>query len=150
MCGIAGLVSLDPERRVGAMLQTIEHRGRDDEGVWTSEPIDDSGRRTGLGHRRLAIIDTSRAGHQPMLSVDGRYVITFNGEIYNYRELRKELQSKGHEFRTHTDTEVLLAAFAEWGSNCLPLLNGMFAFAVWDQQERMLTLARDHVGIKPF
>jgi len=85
-----------------------------------------------------------------MLSHDSRYVITFNGEIYNYRELRKELRAKGHEFRTDTDTEVLLAAFAEWGSNCLSLLNGMFAFAVWDQQERMLTLARDHVGIKPF
>jgi len=149
MCGIAGLISLDPERHTPAMLQTIEHRGRDDEGVWTSEAIDDSGRRACLGHRRLAIIDTSRAGHQPMLSADGRYVITFGGEIYNYRELRQELKSKGHLFRTETDTEVLLTAFAEWGKECLPRLNGMFHFAVWDNRERTLTLARDHVGIKP-
>jgi asparagine synthase (glutamine-hydrolysing) len=148
MCGIAGLVSLNPERRIAAMLQTIEHRGRDDEGVWTSEPIDD-GRRACLGHRRLAIIDTSKAGHQPMLSADGRYTLTFGGEIYNYCELREELKSKGHTFRTQTDTEVLLTAFAEWGKECLPRLNGMFHFAVWDKQERTLTLARDHVGIKP-
>ena len=149
MCGIAGIINSDPERLTGAMLQTIEHRGRDDEGVWISEAIDDSGRRACLGHRRLAIIDTSRAGHQPMLSADGRYVITFGGEIYNYRELRDELITRGHAFRTKTDTEVLLTAFAEWGTQCLPRLNGMFHFAIWDNQERMLTLARDHVGIKP-
>lgn len=149
MCGIAGLISFDPERRIGAMLQTIEHRGRDDEGVWTSTAVDDSGRRACLGHRRLAIIDTSRAGHQPMLSADGRYVITFGGEIYNYRELRQQLKSKGHAFRTETDTEVLLTAFAEWGTECLPRLNGMFHFAIWDRHERTLTLVRDHVGIKP-
>jgi len=149
MCGIAGLISLDPERQVGAMLQSIEHRGRDDEGVWTSEVIDDSGRRLCFGHRRLAIIDPSSAGHQPMLSADGRYVITFGGEIYNYRELREELRIKGRQFRTQTDTEILLTAFAEWGLNCLPRLNGMFAFAVWDNQERRLTLVRDRVGIKP-
>jgi len=131
------------------MLQTIEHRGRDDEGVWTSETIDESDRRVCLGHRRLAIIDTSGAGHQPMLSANGRYAITFGGEIYNYRELRKQLQSKGHVFRTATDTEVLLIAFAEWGKECLPRLNGMFHFAVWDNRDRTLTLARDHVGIKP-
>src|SRR6266446_1959974 len=128
MCGIAGLISLEPERRACTMLQTIEHRGRDDEGVWTSEAIDEPGRRACLGHRRLAIIDTSRAGHQPMLSADGRYAITFGGEIYNYRELREQLQSKGHVFRTVTDTEVLLIAFAEWGKECLPHLNGMFHF----------------------
>src|SRR3989440_12368773 len=149
MCGIAGLVSLDPERRIGAMLQTIEHRGRDDEGVWTSEPIDETGSLIALGHRRLAIIDTGPGGHQPMLSADGRFVITFGGEVYNYRELREGLKSKGHLFRTQTDTEVLLTAFAEWGKDCLPRLNGMFHFAVWDNQERTLTLARDHVGIKP-
>jgi len=149
MCGIAGLISLEPEQRIAAMLRTIEHRGRDDEGVWTSEAIDDSGRRACLGHRRLAIIDTSSAGHQPMLSADGRYVLTFGGEIYNYRELREELKGKGHVFQTETDTEVLLTAFAEWGKECLPRLNGMFHFAVWDNRERTLTLARDHVGIKP-
>ena len=149
MCGIAGLISLEPERYIGAMLQSIEHRGRDDEGVWTSGRIDEQGRRASLGHRRLAIIDTSQAGHQPMLSADGRYVLTFGGEIYNYRELREELKSKGHRFNTETDTEVLLAAFAEWNKECLPRLNGMFHFAVWDNQDRTLTLARDHVGIKP-
>ena len=131
------------------MLEAIEHRGRDDEGVWTSGVIDDEGRRATLGHRRLAIIDTSEAGHEPMLSADGRFALTFNGEIYNYRELRQELQAKNHSFRTDTDTEVLLAAFIEWGEECLPRLNGMFAFAVWDARERQLTLARDRVGIKP-
>ena len=149
MCGIAGIIVADPDKYISSMLRTIEHRGRDDEGMWTSEAIDDTGRRVCFGHRRLAIIDTSSAGHQPMLSADGRYVITFNGEIYNYRELREELKSKGFEFRTNTDTEVLLAAFAEWGADCLPRLNGMFAFAVWDHQEQTLTLARDHAGIKP-
>src|SRR6267378_4201475 len=149
MCGIAGLISLDPERRIGAMLQTIEHRGRDDEGVWTSQPIDETGSRIALGHRCLVIIDTGPGGYQPMLSADGRFVITFGGEIYNYRELREELRSKGHPFKTQSDTEVLLAAFAEWGKNCLPRLYGMFHFAVWDNQERTVTLARDHVGIKP-
>ena len=149
MCGIAGLVSSEPEKYIGLMLRTIEHRGRDDEGIWTSEALDDAGRQVCFGHRRLAIIDTSSAGHQPMLSRDGRFVITFNGEIYNYRELREELKSKGHHFHTDTDTEVLLAAFAEWGTECLSHLNGMFAFAVWDNRDRTLTLARDHVGIKP-
>ncbi len=149
MCGIAGIITQEPDRYVRRMLDTIEHRGRDDEGVWTSDPIDKLGRRVGLGHRRLAIIDTSRAGHQPMVSSDGRYVLTFGGEIYNYRELRDELTGKGHVFRTQTDTEVLLTAFIEWGADCLPRLNGMFHFAVWDNQDRTLTLARDHVGIKP-
>ena len=134
---------------MSSMLSTIEHRGRDDEGIWTSDAVDENSRQVCLGHRRLAIIDTSSAGHQPMQYADGRYVITFNGEIYNYRELREDLKSKGHEFHTDTDTEVLLAAFAEWGADCLPYLNGMFAFAVWDNRERTLTLARDHVGIKP-
>jgi asparagine synthase (glutamine-hydrolysing) len=149
MCGIAGIISAEPEQHIAGMLRAVEHRGRDDEGVWTSNPIDDRGRRVCLGHRRLAIIDTSSAGHQPMHSADGRYVITFNGEIYNYRELREELKGKGHVFRTETDTEVLLAAFAEWGKESVARLNGMFAFAIWDNRDRTLTLARDHVGIKP-
>ncbi len=131
------------------MLEAVEHRGRDDEGVWTSAVIDDAGRRACLGHRRLSIIDVSAAGHQPMLSEDNRYALTFNGEIYNYRELRAELEKKNHRFRTDTDTEVLLTAFIEWGAECLPRLNGMFAFAVWDEREKTLTLARDRLGIKP-
>src|SRR5690349_6596516 len=89
MCGIAGLIDQNPEARMGAMLQAIEHRGRDDEGVWTSPPVNDAGQRVSFGHRRLSIIDTSSAGHQPMLSHEGRYVVILNGEIYNYRELRE-------------------------------------------------------------
>lgn len=149
MCGIAGIIHQEPEARIRPMLESLEHRGRDDEGVWTSPEIDVEGRRACLGHRRLSIIDTTSAGHQPMLSVDGRYAVTFNGEIYNYRELKQELEAKGHRFRTDTDTEVLLAAFAEWGIDCLPRLNGMFAFGMWDAKERTLTLARDRLGIKP-
>src|SRR6267142_1451073 len=109
MCGISGLITTEPEARIGAMLRAIEHRGRDDEGVWSSLVITDP--RITLGHRRSSIIDTSRAGHQPMLSQDGRLVVILNGEIYNYRELREQLQSKGRTFRTQTDTEVLLAAW---------------------------------------
>src|SRR5687768_8459384 len=149
MCGIAGLIDLNPEARIGAMLKAIEHRGRDDEGVWTSGVVDDEGRRVCFGHRRLSIIDTSSAGHQPMLSPDGRLVVMLNGEIYNYRELRDELQSKGQVFRTQSDTEVLLAAWTQWGEKCLDRLNGMFAFALWDNRERALYLVRDRVGIKP-
>ena len=149
MCGIAGLISLDSDRHIAPMLKTIEHRGRDDEGTWTSAAIDDAGKSISLGHRRLAIIDISPAGHQPMISRDGRFVLTFNGEIYNYRELREQLKAKGHTFLTDTDTEVLLIAFSEWGVESLSRLNGMFAFAVWDTKERALTLARDRVGIKP-
>lgn len=148
MCGIAGLINANPDASVQTMLKTLEHRGRDDEGVWTST-TDNLNQRISLGHRRLAIIDTSSAGHQPMLSRDGRFVITFNGEIYNYRELREQLKTHGHQFHTDTDTEVLLASFSQWGPDCLLRLNGMFAFAIWDNGERTLTLARDHVGIKP-
>jgi asparagine synthase (glutamine-hydrolysing) len=149
MCGIAGLISHDPAARIGAMLRSIEHRGHDGEGVWTSAPVDDAGRRVCLGHRRLAIIDTSAAGRQPMSYADGRVQISFNGEIYNYRELRRELETRGHTFRTDTDTEVLLAAFAEWGVDCLTRLNGIFAFALWDAPTRTLVLARDRLGVKP-
>ena len=149
MCGIAGLVTQDPESRIGAMLKAVEHRGRDDEGVWSSAAINGDGQRVCFGHRRLSIIDTSSAGHQPMLSNDGRLVVILNGEIYNYRELREQLLSKGHNFQTQTDTEVLLAAWAEWGEDSLSRLNGMFAFALWDDREQTLFLVRDRVGIKP-
>lgn len=149
MCGIAGIVSRNPHSLIGPMLRSIEHRGRDDEGAWLSESIDDSGRQACLGHRRLAIIDTTPAGHEPMLSYSGRFVLTFNGEIYNYRELREQLRVLGNEFRTESDAEVLLAAFEAWGTDAIGRLNGMFAFGIWDNQKRTLTLARDHVGIKP-
>ena len=149
MCGIAGLITPEPEARIGAMLKAIEHRGRDDEGVWTSPAISTEGQRVCFGHRRLSIIDTSSAGHQPMASHDGRLMVILNGEIYNYRELRAQLASRGRSFRTQTDTEVLLSAWAEWGEECLPRLNGMFAFALWDDKEKSLFLVRDRVGIKP-
>jgi asparagine synthase (glutamine-hydrolysing) len=149
MCGIAGIVSLEPQTLIGPMLESVEHRGRDDQGVWVSDPIDDSGRRAAFGHRRLAIIDPTPAGHEPMFSPDGRFVLTFNGEIYNYRELREQLRPLGHVFKTDCDAEVLIAVIAEWGWQGISRLNGMFAFAVWDNRERTLTLVRDHVGIKP-
>jgi asparagine synthase (glutamine-hydrolysing) len=147
MCGIAGLIEVEPEAIIGTMLKAIEHRGRDDEGVWISKAND--GQKICLGHRRLSIIDTSSAGHQPMLSHDQRFSVILNGEIYNYRELRDELEGRGQSFRTQTDTEVLLAAWESWGTNSLNRLNGMFAFALWDERERALYLVRDRVGIKP-
>src|SRR5437588_1817231 len=149
MCGIAGLISHNPQAFINSMLRSIEHGGLDDEGVWTSQPIDAEERRVCLGHRRLSIIDPSSAGHQPMFSADGGLVVILNGEIYNYRELREHLTAKGHRFRTQTDTEVLLAAWAEWGDECLSRLNGMFAFALWDDKDHALYLVRDRVGIKP-
>ena len=150
MCGIAGIITQDPERRIGAMLRAIEHRGRDDEGVFVSERFGTDELKCALGHRRLSIIDTSPAGHQPFFSDDGRYALTYNGEIYNYLDVREELQSKGERFHTQTDTEVLLKAFVVWGSDCLEKLNGMFAFAIWDVKEGSLFAARDRVGLKPF
>ena len=149
MCGIAGIISPDPETRIDAALLSIEHRGRDDEGVFVSQPFGSHQLKACLGHRRLSIIDTSPAGHQPMLTEDSRYSITLNGEIYNYRELRAELEAKGEVFTTQSDTEVLLKAFRAWGTGSLDKLNGMFAFAVWDDVEKTLTLARDRAGIKP-
>ena len=149
MCGIAGLISSNPERRIGAMLQSIEHRGRDDEGVFVSSAFGNRELKCCLGHRRLSILDTSAAGHQPFFSADRRFALTYNGEIYNYLEVKKELEAKGYQFKTTCDTEVLVNAFAEWNTGCLEKLNGMFAFAVWDELEKTLTLVRDRAGIKP-
>jgi asparagine synthase (glutamine-hydrolysing) len=146
VCGIAGVYHRDGEAVspgvIAAMTAAIAHRGPDDEGVWTDGPV-------ALGNRRLAIIDLSPAGHQPMEDPDGDLVITYNGELYNFRELRAELEARGHRFRSHTDTEVVLAAFKEWGSACLDRFNGMFAFAVWNGRTRELFLARDRYGVKP-
>lgn len=146
MCGIAGIVNLNGMPAEHAVLQrmtdAIAHRGPDGEGHYVDGPI-------GLGHRRLAIIDLSSAGHQPMATEDGRFVLTYNGEIYNFHELRTELEAQGHCFRSRTDSEVLLKAYMCWGKDCLPRLNGMFAFAIWDRKERTLFLARDRYGIKP-
>lgn len=148
MCGIAGILGNADEAALRAMLASIEHRGRDDEGIYCAD-ISAGGGRVLLGHRRLSIIDTTAAGHQPFLSDDGRFAVTYNGEIYNYRELRRELESLGENFRTDSDTEVLLRAFIRYGPDSLPKLNGMFAFAVWDSQEQRLFMARDRSGLKP-
>jgi len=147
MCGIAGIYnfkSLAPvdQETVRDMTNIIAHRGPDADGFHFDGPV-------GLGHRRLAILDLSERGRQPMFFHNRRYAIVFNGEIYNYIELRRDLIAKGCVFRTDTDTEVLLALFAEQGVDCLKRLNGMFAFAIWDSVDRSLFLARDRVGIKP-
>jgi asparagine synthase (glutamine-hydrolysing) len=124
------------------MTDAIAHRGPDGEGFYTDRFV-------GLGHRRLAIIDLSAAGHQPMATSDGRAVLTYNGEIYNYLELKSELEAKGYVFRSRTDSEVLLNAWMEWGPDCVSRFNGMFAFAIWDKRDQSLYLARDRFGIKP-
>jgi asparagine synthase (glutamine-hydrolysing) len=124
------------------MMAAMKHRGPDDRGVWIKEDIH-------LGHNRLSIIDLSPAGHQPMLSHSGRYVIVYNGEVYNFQALRKEMLNQGVSFRSHTDTEVILALWEREGIACISRLRGMFAFAIWDQEEKTLTLVRDRLGIKP-
>lgn len=150
MCGILGIFApggfdAAAEDVVASMSRTLAHRGPDDAGIWI-----DVAAGVGLGHRRLSIIDLSPAGHQPMISADGRYVMILNGEIYNHRELRQELESCGERFRGRSDTEVLLAAIAAWGvERALARANGMFAFAVWDRVARTLNLARDRAGEKP-
>ena len=146
MCGITGVIHLDGAPVSPAVLQrmtdAIAHRGPDGEGHWIEGNV-------GLGHRRLAIIDLSPAGHQPMVSADRRYVLSYNGEVYNFIELRKELEAAGYGFRSRTDSEVVLNAVAAWGVKALDRFNGMFAFALWDREERTLLLARDRYGIKP-
>jgi asparagine synthase (glutamine-hydrolysing) len=144
MCGIAGAldhsgapIAADALRRMG---DVIAHRGPDDAGEWSSGPV-------GLANRRLAIIDTSERGHMPMSRDDLH--ITYNGELYNFRELRGDLQRRGHRFHTATDTEVVLAAFQEWGEECVGRFNGMFALAIWDEGRGRLFLARDRYGVKP-
>jgi len=145
MCGIAGLLRRDGGPADGALLKrmtdVLAHRGPDGEGSYLDGPV-------GLGHRRLSIIDLS-TGAQPMSSAGGSVWITYNGEVYNYRELRQELIAMGMEFRTTSDTEVILAAYEAWGVECLQRLRGMFAFAIWDRPRRRIFLARDRVGIKP-
>ncbi len=151
MCGIAGfwdrgaLRSEQGRQRLEAMTDTLRHRGPDDAGQFVDEAVG-----VGLGSRRLAIVDLSELGHQPMVSADGRYVLTFNGEIYNFPDLRHELEGSGMRFRGSSDTEVLLAAVQHWGlRQALVRSNGMFALALWDRHERRLQLARDRFGEKP-
>jgi asparagine synthase (glutamine-hydrolysing) len=146
MCGIVGIVKFNPhaivdEARVKRMRDVLTHRGPDGAGCWTSGPV-------GLGHRRLAIVDVA-GGHQPMTNEDGTAWITFNGEIYNHAALRPELEARGHRYRSRSDTETILHLYEEHGERAVEKLQGMFAFALWDQKKRSLLLARDRLGIKP-
>jgi len=143
MCGIAGIAGRDPEL-VTRMTGTLVHRGPDDGGLWHDDQVT-------LGHRRLTILDLSERGRQPMTwrRGDDEYVITYNGEIYNFAEIRRELEAKGSRFRSHSDTEVILAAYAEWGERCVTRFNGMWAFALYDRSRRRLLLSRDRFGKKP-
>lgn len=146
MCGITGLINLNGDSVSPVILKrmtdAIVHRGPDAEGHWIEGNV-------GLGHRRLSIIDLTPLGHQPMVSADHRYVLSYNGEIYNYRELRSELEAEGFWFRSQTDSEVVLYAIAHWGVHALKRFNGMFALAFWDRREKNLILARDRYGVKP-
>ena len=146
MCGIAGIFDIKAQRAISTdvlnkMNQVQFHRGPDDGGIFIEQGI-------GLAHRRLSIIDIS-TGQQPLFSIDQSVVIVFNGEIYNFKDIRNELKSKGHQFKTHSDTEVIVCAWQEWRENCVDHLRGMFAFAIWDKKEKVLFLARDRMGIKP-
>ncbi|MGE0622641.1 MAG: asparagine synthase (glutamine-hydrolyzing) [Pseudomonadales bacterium] len=141
MCGICGFTGAQPAGLLNNMMDLLAHRGPDDRGSFEND-------RVSLGHLRLSIIDLAN-GHQPMVSEDGKLSIVFNGEIYNYREIREDLRKLGHVFRTASDTEVLLHAYRRWGSDALRRFNGMFAFSIWDAERNELFLARDRVGIKP-
>ncbi|MGH9725851.1 MAG: asparagine synthetase B family protein, partial [Candidatus Acidiferrales bacterium] len=146
MCGIAGIVGKDASAEVALaevrrMCDQIVHRGPDDEGTFVQG-------RVGLGMRRLSIIDLS-TGHQPIHNEDQSVWIVFNGEIYNFQELRPELEKRGHHFYTHTDTEAIVHLYEEYGADCVKKLRGMFAFAIWDAKKQSLLLARDRFGKKP-
>src|SRR5438067_4430199 len=147
MCGLCGVIHFGhpPERQTTErMAELMGHRGPDGAGTFEDE------RGVALGHRRLAIIDLSDAGLQPFASADGTLQLLHNGEIYNYRELRAELESLGHRFRSATDTEVVLAAYRQWGDDCVRRFNGMWAFALWDGGRERLFCSRDRFGVKPF
>lgn len=147
MCGILGQIDfkqeLQSDEHMAAASARLRNRGPDDAGSWRDGAAS-------LAHRRLAIIDVSAAGHQPMHSRDGRYVIVFNGEVYNYLELRRQLQTDPYEWSSRSDTEVVLAAYAQWGERCVDRFRGMYAFAIWDRWEKRLFAARDRMGVKPF
>ncbi|HET9062844.1 MAG TPA: asparagine synthase (glutamine-hydrolyzing) [Candidatus Binatia bacterium] len=142
MCGIFGCVGHIAERHAAACLDTLQHRGPDGAGLWHTEAVT-------LGHRRLSILDLSATGSQPMAYGDGRFRITFNGEIYNFLEIRQKLEQYGHRFTSESDTEVILAAYAQWGADCVERFNGMWAFAIWDDRDKSLFLSRDRFGKKP-
>ncbi len=145
MCGIAGIVQFDRAPNVAivkAMTDALTHRGPDGEGFFSSDHVV-------LGHRRLKIIDLSEAARQPIADTHGNAIVTYNGEIYNYRELRRTLSARGHYFASRTDSETIPVAYAEWGDSFLERLQGMFAFALYDTRKRRLLLVRDRIGIKP-
>ncbi|MCB4436299.1 asparagine synthase (glutamine-hydrolyzing) [Alteromonas sp. McT4-15] len=147
MCGILGTLNFTntvDEQRLASMRDTMPYRGPDSNGIWISNNL-----HCGLAHLRLSILDPTPAGHQPRVEENGRFVISYNGEVYNYIEIRAELQKKGYTFETGTDTEVILSAYIEWGEDCLNRFNGMFAIAIYDNETETLFLARDRLGIKP-
>jgi asparagine synthase (glutamine-hydrolysing) len=148
MCGICGIVGRADEQLIRKMLGRIAHRGPDDEGVYLERTS--SGDFAALGHRRLSIIDLSPAGHEPMSDDTGQIWLTYNGEIYNFKDIRAQLETLGYQFRSQTDAEVIIYAYREWGVKCLDQFNGMFAFAIWDSRDNTLFAARDRLGIKPF
>jgi len=150
MCGICGYISNRKieDRVLEEMRDTMVHRGPNDAGIWQSQTADSS--YIGLAQRRLSIFDLSELGHQPMLSADGNLIITFNGEIYNFKELRSELEKDGVTFKSDCDTEVILYSYAKWGDECFSRFNGMFAIAIWDINRDALIIARDRMGVKPF
>ena len=146
MCGIAGTAGRADRDLVTRMIDIISHRGPDDSGVYLSDAVAGP-RAVGLGNRRLSIIDLSPAGRMPMSNHDGTIWLSYNGEVYNHPELRRELEAAGHRFRSRTDTEVILQLYEAEGLAMLPRLDGMFAFALWDERRGQLVLARDRLGV---
>ena len=148
VCGIVGIWNLNKDpintKVLDKFTDSLAHRGPDGRGIFVDDEVN-----MGLGHRRLSILDLSNAGKQPMEYLNGRYRITYNGEIYNFLELRKDLRKNGYQFRTETDTEVILAAYDFWGQDCQFKFNGMWAFVIWDCKLKQLFLSRDRFGIKP-
>ena len=148
MCGISGILTLQPssghKEGVEKMVKALHHRGPDDQGLYSNE-----NGTVHLGHNRLSIIDLDSRSKQPFLSSDARFVLTFNGEIYNYLELRSECQNLGSKFRTSSDTEVIIESYRHWGEKCLAKFKGMWAFALYDKEKNIVLLSRDFFGIKP-
>ncbi|MBM3253394.1 MAG: asparagine synthetase B, partial [Candidatus Omnitrophica bacterium] len=149
MCGICGIIDFSgkkiEEQTIRVMCSKMRHRGPDDEGIYINKKTTS----VGLGHRRLSIIDLSSSGHQPMSNEDQTVWIVLNGEIYNYKDLRCDLENRGHVFKSNTDTETVIHLYEEYGEDCVKELRGMFAFAIWDERKQTLLIARDRLGKKP-
>ena len=142
MCGICGYYGIKDSETIKVMTKLLEHRGPDNFGYFTDDKVS-------LGHRRLSIIDLSEKGKQPMSNEDGSIWVIYNGEIYNFKELREELEKKGHKFKSNTDTETIIHAYEEYGKDCLQKFNGMFSFCIYNSNKKELFLARDRLGKKP-